>query len=186
MRCATSCASVNSASGNDGDTAVTAMALSCNASYAAFASKELSTPPEKATTTLSIERKILRSFSSLSSSVTVVVIRVPLEMMPALAVPAGPPLPLGSRHDRNCAREAPLPRAQSPALHPGVSRRQTRQDDNNAPLAGAAPRDAGTARSSAGHTARSAAPAWSQRSLLALHQGLPSDRTSCASSRPTP
>src|SRR5436190_18527233 len=164
LRCANSCASVNSASGNDGDTAVTAIALSCKASYAAFASRELSTPPEKATTTLSIERKMSRSFFSFSSSVTVVVIGVPLEMMPVLAVPAGPPLPPGSRHDRNCAREAQLPRAQSPALRPGVAMRQTRQDDNSAPLAGAAPRDAGIVRLSAGHTARSADPAWSQRS----------------------
>src|SRR5215475_6788301 len=126
------------------------MALSCKASYAAFASRELSTPPEKATTTVSIERKISRSFSSFSSSVTVVVIGIPLEMMPVLAVPAGQPLPPGSPHDRNCAREAPLLRAQSPALRPGVSIRQTHQDDNSVLWADAAPRDAGTVRSSAG------------------------------------
>src|SRR5262245_39034676 len=186
MRCATSCASANSASGNDGDTAVTAMALSCNASYAAFANKELSTPPEKATTTLSIEYKISRSFSSFSSSVTVVVIGVPLKMMLVLAVPAGLPRPPGSPHDRNCAQGAPLPRAQNPVLRPGVSIRQTHRDDNSAPLAGAASRDAGTVRSSASHIARSADPAWSQRSPLALHPAPPSARTLCAASRPTP
>src|SRR4029453_12680629 len=181
MRCATSCASVNSASGNDGDTAVTAMALSCNASYAAFASKELSTPPEKATTTLSIERKIARSFSSFSSSMAVVVIGVPLEMTPVLAVSAGPQRPPGSPHDRNCVREAPLPRAQSRALRPGVSMRQTHQDDNSAPRAGAAPRDAGTVRLSAGHIARSADAAWSRRSPQALHPAPPLIRTWYAS-----
>src|SRR5712691_6237458 len=156
MRCATSCASANSASGKDGDTAVTAIALSSNASYAAFASSELSTPPEKATTTLSMERRISSSFSSFSSTVTVVIIGLPLWAVPsegnnifrapARAAPAETPPPPGSQHDRNCAPGALPQRAQSQAPPPGASAQQIPQGDNNARLANAAPRDASTAR----------------------------------------
>src|SRR5713101_5511091 len=156
MRCATSCASTSSASGKDGDTAVTAIALSSNTSYAAFASRELSTPPEKATTTLSMERRISRSFSSLSSRVTVVVIGLPLWAVhsegnnmftvPAISAPAGPPLPLGSQHGRNCVPGAPPRCAQSRGSPPGVSAQQTHRDDNNALPVDAVLRDANTAQ----------------------------------------
>ena len=77
MRFATSCASSSSACGSDGDTAVTAIALSPNASCAALASSELSTPPENATITLSMPRSVSNSVSSFASMVVVVLIRPP-------------------------------------------------------------------------------------------------------------